>query len=490
MTTIRGCLSLFEDNDLARLDRGVREVLQNVGLWIQCNEVLVALEKFGADVDRAHEVVKIPENLIDEVIGGQRKSPWRPRREDNPPRGEYAVGISGQVGQFYYDFAKKERRPGNRADFLEMIHFGDALDQGMSVSTPLVMTEMDPRIEAIEALALTIEHARKPGSAYAMFAEQIDYIASIGEAYANDRNLFAGFANIWMVSPLRMDRRHARLLVKFLRDFEAQPVVIGSMVISGGTSPVTAAGSIVVAAAEILGGWITAKALNPNAEIVGGTVSGVLDMKTAVASLSAPEAVLQDLGVCELFRRMYGGHVNVACWSDYTDAKVPGLQAEYERTFKAMAVAAVTGDHFNRGTGLIDSGKLFSPEQLILDQETGSALWKFSKGIEVTDETMALNVIEKVGLGRETNYLQQRHTVQNFRRAQWYSSLFQRAMWDEGKGSQSEEDVLQRAHERFLNALSGYVPPEIDKSTVREVRSIVENARKALLTSLRNSVNR
>jgi len=479
---MRGCLDLFEESDLAQLDEGVRDILRNVGLWIQSDEALNALEEFGATVDKPHEAVKLPDSLIDEVIDSQKRRPWKPRREELPPRGEYMVGINGQVGQFYYDFERKERRPGNKADFLDMIHFGDALGYEMRVSTPLVIREIDPRIEALEALALTIEHAHRPGAAYEMFAEQIDYIAEISEAYAGDRNLFVGSPNIWMISPLRMCRRHVKLLVKLLQpEFAPRTAIVGSMVISGGTSPVTTAGSIILGACEILGGWAVVKALNPDAEMVGGTVSGVLDMRTGTASFSAPEAVLQDLGICELFRRMYGGHVQAACWSDYTDSKVPGLQAEYEKTFKALAVATVTGDHFHRGTGLLDSGKLFSPEQLILDQEAGSALWRFSKGIEVTDETMALDVIKKVGLGKETTYLQQKHTAENYRKAQWFPNLFKRAAWQEGEARQVEEEVLEGAHRQFLDILSDYTPPEVERSVLREVRGIVDRARKELL---------
>lgn len=479
---IHGCLNLFDESDLARIDENIRDVLQNIGLWIQCDEVLDTLKEFGADVDKAHQVVRFSENLIDEVIDGQRKRPWKPRREDSPPRGEYLVGVSAQVGQFYYDFEKRQRRPGNKSDFLEMIHYGDALDRDMSVTTPLVMTEIDPRIEAIEALALTIEHAHRPGIAYEMFTEQIDHIARIGEVYAGNPNLFVGDPNIWMISPLRMCGRHARLLAKLLQpEFAPRTAIIGSMVISGGTSPVTTAGSIIVGACEILGGWVVVKALNSEAEMVGGSVSGVLDMRAGIASFSAPEAVLQDLGICELFHRMYGGHVHAACWSDYTDAKVPGLQAEYERTFKALAVATVSGDHFNRGTGLLDSGKVFSPEQLILDQEAGSALWRFSKGIELNEETMALDVIKKVGIGNETTYLQQPHTVRHYRKAQWFPELLKRAAWQEGDAEQVEEGILERAHKQFLDILSKYTPPENDPSVIREIRRIVESARKELL---------
>jgi trimethylamine--corrinoid protein Co-methyltransferase len=479
---IHGCLDLFEEDDLSALDENIRDVLQNVGLWIQCDEILDALEDFGADVDKIHQIMRLPESIIDEVIAGQRKRPWRPRREDSPPRGEYLVGVSAQVGQFYYDLEKGQRRPGNESDFLKVIHYGDAFDHGMSVTTPLVMTEIDPKMEAIEALALTIEHAHRPGIAYEMFAEQVDYIARIGEAYAGDPNRFVGDPNIWMISPLRMCGRHARLLAKLLRpEFAPRTAIIGSMVISGGTSPVTAAGSIIVGACEILGGWAVVKALDPQAEMVGGTVGGVLDMRTGLASFSAPEAVLQDLGICEVFRRMYGGHVSAACWSDYTDAKVPGPQAEYERTFKALAVAAVSGDHFNRGTGLLDSGKMFSPEQLILDQEAGSALWRFSKGIEVTDETMALEVIKKVGIGHETTYLQQPHTVRHYRKAQWLPELLKRGAWQEGAAQQVEDGMLARAHKQFLEVLSRYAPPENDSGVMREIGGIVELARKDLL---------
>lgn len=476
---IKGYLELFTEEDLHRLNEAVFDVLKNVGLWIQCDELLDALGRFGANIDKVLHVAKIPPSMVEEIIKEQRKSPWKPEREVRSPTGRYKVGVGLQVAPFYYDFDKKERRPGNREDLIQMIHFGDALEEELPVSQALIMTELDPRIESIEALSLLIQHTSRPGTVYPYFSEQFPYIARIGELYAEDKIRFLS-GGIFMTSPLRMCNRAARFMMKKVE--YGLSCGVGTMPISGASAPVTAAGNIIVGACEILGGWAALKSIKPDAVLRGSVCSGVLDMRTGKPSFSAPEAMLQDIGVCELFRRLYGGHVTVAGGSDYTDAKLPGLQAAYEKTFKAMAIAAFTGTHVRMGQGLLDSGKLFSPLQLLMDQDLGEGLWKFSRGIKVNDETIGQNVIREVETGRNATYLNRPHTLRNFRRALWSSNLLDKTAWESnGKEIARDREMLEKANEEFKNILSQYTPPAVEKSVVRAIDKVVTEAKKELV---------
>lgn len=77
------------------------------------------------------------------------------------------------------------------------------------------------------------------------------------------------------------------------------------MPISGGNALTIAA--TVVGAAEMLGAWLTIRSLQPHAEFGGSACNGIVDMRRGVASFDAPEALLADLGLVELFERRYGG---------------------------------------------------------------------------------------------------------------------------------------------------------------------------------------
>jgi len=84
---IKGYLELFTEEDLHRLNEAVFDVLKNVGLWIQCDELLDALGRFGANIDKVLHVAKIPPSMVEEIIKEQRKSPWKPEREVRSPTG-------------------------------------------------------------------------------------------------------------------------------------------------------------------------------------------------------------------------------------------------------------------------------------------------------------------------------------------------------------------------------------------------------------------
>ena len=254
------------------------------------------------------------------------------------------------------------------------------------------------------------------------------------------------------------------------------------MPISGGNAPFTIAGNVVISAAEMLGGWLTIKSLVPDAEFGGGACNGIVDMRRGVATFNAPEALLADLGVVELFARRYGGGVTVAAGADYIDARLPGLQAAYERTLRAMAIAAFTGGPFwMGGSGTLDEGKLFSPVQFILERELGEGMWRLGQGITVDEDTLAVQVIAEIGPGEGRSFLDTEHTLRHCREM-WFPQLLTRGMWEGDEIEfRREQQMLAQAHQRYRDALAHYTPPALELDRIAEIRHVVERARRALL---------
>jgi len=341
----------------------------------------------------------------------------------------------------------------------------------------LVMREEPPIVEAIEAALVLAEHTARPGDVYAHFAAQFPYLEEIGHICAGDPNRFLT-GGIFMVSPMRMDRRSADYLVETSRRGLRRGV--GTMPVSGVSAPVTRAGAIVVGAADILAGWAAAFALAPDLPMSGGICSGSVDMATGSVSFCSPEAMIQDLGCVELFRRRFGGQVGVAGGADYTNAKFPGYQAGFEKAFEAMAIAAYTGSHPHLGAGLLDSGKTFSPLQLLIDRELQGFLWRFAAGAQVDEDQVALDTIISAGAG--SSCLESEHTLRHYRRSLWFPALLDRGVWrGEREEEQPDRRILERTQAQFQEVMARYQPPEVDADMLERVKQVVARARKELL---------
>jgi trimethylamine--corrinoid protein Co-methyltransferase len=91
----------------------------------------------------------------------------------------------------------------------------------------------------------------------------------------------------------------------------------------------------------------------------------------------------------------------------------------------------------------MDHGSLVSPEFMVLADEIVDAVQHFMRGIPMTEETMAIDLIDKVGPGG--HFIEEDHTMDHFRDVR-YSNLFERMVYDEWKGSGAEtfEERLRR----------------------------------------------
>ena len=476
---VAGTLQLFSDSDLSRLQNSTYSILEKTGLRVYNDCFLDSLESAGALVQKSKTLVKFPPQMVDDFVSEQRKSNWQPEREEKLPEGKQRFELSGVIAPFTYDYDLKSRRLPLKKDLCEIIHWADMdLDPNGTVGLAVTLSDEDPRIEPIAAYRLLLEHSYRPGDAYVLNTDQIPYLVELATVFYG-RPVFPRGTD-FVTAPLTFDQRLAEYTLAAIR-FGKKHFNFGSMPICGSNSPMTLAGTVALGAAELIGAALIVRSLLPDATFSFGCCNGYTDMRTVSANFNSPEALLTDLGVVELMNRRFGGHASVAAGSDYIDAHLPGIQAAYERVFRAMAISAFTGKAFRLGgQGTLGAGQIFSPVQFILERDLSAGLWRLGQGIAVDDENLALDVIAKIGPGERGFYLDSDHTRKHYRQCV-FSQFLHRGAYDGDEVELARDRrMLEAANQHYKDAIARYTPPLVDPIKLKEMESIVDRARKDL----------
>jgi trimethylamine--corrinoid protein Co-methyltransferase len=203
-----------------------------------------------------------------------------------------------------------------------------------------------------------------------------------------------------------------------------QPLAMSPEAIAGATAPATLAGLLAQENAAILAHITLAQIYRPGAPVLYGTVSTIANMRHGTVALGAAETGLITAGSAQL-ARFYG----LPCRSvgATTESKVPDVQAGLER-MQTLLPAVLAGVNIITCGGTLDSTLLENHALLVLDDEAAGSASRLARGIEVNDETLALDLIRQVNYSG--NYLAESHTVAHFRREHYQPKLFVRDPWD------------------------------------------------------------
>lgn len=132
---------------------------------------------------------------------------------------------------------------------------------------------------------------------------------------------------------------------------------------------------------------------------------------------------------------------------------------------------ALTGSNVIYGMGMLEMGMTMSYEELLIDQEIVRMIRRILKGITVNKDTMALDVIQKVGPAG--NYLAERHTLKYMRQELSTTELINRRMRDHWENA-GAKDMAQTAREKAIEILENYKPVPLPEDVAKKIRNIVE----------------
>jgi trimethylamine--corrinoid protein Co-methyltransferase len=245
------------------------------------------------------------------------------------------------------------------------------------------------------------------------------------------------------------------------------PQIPGPVGQPGATSPVTMAGTITQIVAEGLLCLSLVQLRKPGAPCFLGANVGVFDMATAKLSMAGPETSLAIIAQSEIAQSF-----GLPSWglAGATDAKVLDAQAGLESAFHILA-QGLGGLNLIHDVGYMDMGMICSPDMLVLGDEIVGMARRFIQGIDVNSETLARDVISRVGPGG--HYLEEDHTYNHFRRQLWRPTLLTRHGREDWQEAGSK-DLAQKVREKVLEIINTHQASPLDNDVVGAIARLRE----------------
>ncbi|MEL7563816.1 MAG: trimethylamine methyltransferase family protein [Dehalobacterium sp.] len=414
-STYIGCsLQLLSLSDMEAIHSGSLEVLETIGIKVEDKEARDIFQSGGANVKHETQIVKIPPYMVEEAL---RTKPSKiilaarnPKRDLSVDDGRVYFTAFG-AGVNVIDPYTGECRPCKKQDLKNIAVLTDYLDQYDQTVETIVAQDVHPDTVNFHCLYENLSNSSKhclsspQGKRSAEVLLEMASIVAGGKNELSERPIISGMG--CAISPLVFPEGYTGGLITYAK--MGIPFGLISMVLAGGTGPVTLAGTIVVHNAESLAGIVLSQLVKKGSPVLYSSATTNLDMRKAVATVGSPEISLLNAALAKMARFYKIPSLIISGW---TDSKVPDLQSGHERT-QSLLMTMLSGANIIFGGGSMDSGLAFHYGQYVADNEIVRMLKRILKGIDVSDETMAIDVIREIGTGGE--YLTHEHTFKNLR---------------------------------------------------------------------------
>jgi len=463
-------LSTLSETQCQKIHEAALSVLEQTGVLFQCQEALQILKKGGARVDG--EKVYIPAAMVERALNTVPHQFTFYDQEGNPKSlvgGRNCLFGTGSDCLNLLDHRTGEHRDPMMNDLIELITLCDFLphiDFLMSMVIPADFPRsMADRIQ----MELMLNHSTKPIIGVSFSYEgtvdiiQMAEIVAGGEKPLRERPFF-----IHYIQPVRALVHNEDTVMKLIHTAKkGLPCLYLVSAIMGMSSPITTAGYQAMGAAGQLAALVLAQLIREGTPFVvrGGRVV-VMDMKTMLATFADPGNRIFSTDMAHFYNLPSFG--TAGC----SDAKLMDWQAVAEASLTLMADALV-GANLIHDVGYIESGVTYSAEMLVLCDEIISWIKSFKRGAPVNDETLALNLIDELGV--KGDFLTTDHTFRHFRE-QWRPTLFDRNTYPKWKELGSH-DVRGNVQQRIQKILSQHRCRELPWRLQQALRSLSEKAK-------------
>ncbi len=272
---------------------------------------------------------------------------------------------------------------------------------------------------------------------------------------------FISNSNCFVVPPMKFATDACRIMEACMRG--GMPILLLSAGQAGATAPAPLAGAIVQAVAECLAGVVYVNAIQPGYPAIFGTWPFVSDLRTGAMSGGSGEQALLTAG-CAQMHRFYDLPGGAA--AGIADAKLPDMQAGWEQATSNVMAGLAGLNMVYEAAGMHASLLGFCLESLILgDDLIGQAL-RCVRGIEVTDDTLSLEVIRQTCIGGPGHYLGSAQTLGLMQSEYVYPCLGDRTSpkeWVERGRPDLLEQATLRKHALLAEPNRAAFAPETDR---------------------------
>jgi trimethylamine--corrinoid protein Co-methyltransferase len=471
---------ISEKNRLRVLDKAgiesihgaTMEVLAKVGVKIESGETLALLAKNGYDVDRKTKLVGMDESAVMDAVKSCKKNfRWHARSEKHSfdvVDGRTKFGPGSQC-LLMLDPESGEARPTTLTDGIIATRLLDALDTSSLGYVPIYPHDVPEDAMSVVMWLAGLVNSSKPTYGGWGDDKEFELMLRIADILLGDRellrkkNMFPGYID--PISPLGHDKLMMKTLVRY-SEWD-MPVFVMVMALAGGTAPASLAGLLVQQNAEILSAIAVAKCATKSPKIVYGSVSCPLDMRSGTSATGSPEFSLLGVGTVQM-AKSYGLPSDMGVQSD---SKSVDEQTAYEKVQGAVSAVMSGADLAELFMGSTEAFNTYSLVQLMIDDEIASNVLRLAQGIEVNEDTLSVDVIEKTGpMG---SYLKHSKTMVQFRREHSIAKLSDRSTRQHWFAA-GHLDTRERARARANEIINSHVPEPLEPNVIRGFEALLK----------------
>jgi trimethylamine--corrinoid protein Co-methyltransferase len=461
-------LTRLSDEQFEKIHAASLEVLRRIGVRVDLPEARDLLKKAGAQVEG--NLVRVPHRLVESALASAPKKVTLHNR-----RGEPVMPLENNRCFFgpgsdcltIIDHRTNERRKPLLQDVADGSRLCDALPNIDFVMSMVLPSDVDATLADTYQMEAMLSNTVKPILYVSYESQGLVNAVEMAEAVVGDADalrekpILTCYINV--VSGAVHNTESLRKLLYLSGKGLPALYIPGSN--AGVTSPMTQAGAVALDTAGALLGLVLAQLKREGAPyILSAMDPAALDMRTMVSPYAYPER-----GFIRSVSQRYG--LPTLSLAGATDSKVVDQQAAAEAALTLLADVFLGGNLIH-DLGYLESGLTYSFAQLAICEQMVDWIKGFLREIEVSDETLALDEIERAGAGGM--YLSSKHAKKHFRET-WYPDLFERgthADWEK-KGSQT---LLERATARVDKLLLEHQPEPLPEEVKVKLRKIVERA--------------
>ena len=443
------------------------EILTDVGFCVPENDTLARLDSAGLPVNQETQMVRLTPELLAAALASLPKEVKLYNRAGDTPApydiGSCFMGAGTPVNVL--DLHTGERRSATHRDVHNFVTIQDALPQVDIVRPTVTATDIGESSDLVE-IAELLRCTTKPVVHRTLSPDRVDAAVEMMAAVAGGQAKLRArpnFATLYCpISPGYFTSENILCMLRWAE--HGVPITLLSMAMGGASAPATLLGELIVINADILAWMVALQILYPGTPLLYGSVSAVLDMRTGLLPLGAPERGMINSGAA-IMGNYYG--IPSMCGGLSSDAKELDVQAGFEKVNTAVPLLK-HGASIIYGVGAIDAGSTISYLQMVMDDEIIAGIRRMWGGITLHDPSEEVDLIKS--LTPRGNFMSARHTKRNYRR-HWYPEIISRdtyETWQE-KGKTIEQICQHKA----LDILANHKPKPLAVEVEAEIERVV-----------------
>jgi trimethylamine--corrinoid protein Co-methyltransferase len=375
------------------------EILAEVGLIVRNEKARPRFAEFGARLDNATELVKIPTPVVEKNRAmGPPTITLRgrdPQLDLTLPRTQPGIATASSAPDIVDPVSGITRRA-TSGDIANIAHLVNHLPGFDVFSISVLADDAPPGQFSLSRFYPAQKNCRKPVRTSVIDVREARQVLKLGELIAGSSEAFwarpfINFGYCSIVSPLTMDYDSTEMLMFFA---ENGVTAYGTIAPRGGLStPLTLSGMLTLMNAEWLAAATLAQMSKPGTALIYNFLPVFADMRDGAYASGAIEIGMMNSAVCQM-ARLYdvpsGGYLGL------TNAKVSDAQAGFEKGMSPL-MGALSGVDFIVMGGLLDALMSFDFGQAVIDDEIARMIKHVCRGFGFSREAVSLDEIRATG---------------------------------------------------------------------------------------------